>query len=165
MYNKMSSPVPTPPAAPPAPPVIPPPPPVVVPAPPAIPTTPSPPDASAPAPATTATTTASTSYLQTAENDITGAYNDIQSSSTSTTVWVLIIIWLLAGLICFIWSLVCFSADKSGTTGNKAVGTAIALLLGPFYWIYYYVNKSYCRQVQPNSGWRWGGRKGGRSRK
>ena len=43
-------------------------------------------------------------------------------------------------------SLVCFGGAYSGTTSEKAIGVVIAALFGPFYWIYFWVNKSYCRE-------------------
>ncbi len=52
-------------------------------------------------------------------------------------------LWVLAGLAAFVWSLVCFG--KSGTTTQKVIGLLISLVLGPFYWIYFYVSKDYCR--------------------
>lgn len=54
-----------------------------------------------------------------------------------------IIIWVFAGLAAFIMSLVCFGF--SGTSGDKFIGFIISFLVGPFYWIYYMSNTSYCR--------------------
>jgi len=52
------------------------------------------------------------------------------------------ILWLIAGLVAFIMSLVCFGYN--GTTSEKFLGLMIALFIGPFYWIYYAYNSSYC---------------------
>ena len=50
--------------------------------------------------------------------------------------------WVISGLVGFIMSLVCFGYN--GSTGDKFIGLIISLLFGPFYWIYYAVNSSYC---------------------
>lgn len=58
-----------------------------------------------------------------------------------------ILFWIgyeLLGIIAFIWSILCF--DKKGSLSSKIFGFFIALLLGPFYFIYYYFNKKYCRK-------------------
>lgn len=55
---------------------------------------------------------------------------------------IFIVIWLILGLIAFITSLVCFKF--SGNTNEKVLGLLIALLFGPFYFIYFYLNKNYC---------------------
>ncbi len=52
------------------------------------------------------------------------------------------IIWLLAGIIGFIMSLVC--CFYNGTTTDKFVGILLAWILGPFYWLYYIYNSNYC---------------------
>lgn len=72
---------------------------------------------------------------------------DVETAATaaiSTVTIILIIagIWMLLGFIAFILSLTCFG--KTGTTTDKVLGLIIALLFGPFYFIYYAVNKSYC---------------------
>jgi hypothetical protein len=52
-----------------------------------------------------------------------------------TSVFFIIMLWGLAGIIALIWSLICMG--KSGTNGEKFVGILIAFLLGPLYFIYY----------------------------
>jgi len=54
-----------------------------------------------------------------------------------------IILFIVLGIIAMIWSLICFG--KSGTIVEKFIGLLIAFFLGPFYFIYYYANPSYCR--------------------
>ena len=54
-----------------------------------------------------------------------------------------IFLWLIAGLVAFIMSLVCFG--KSGTTTDKFIGLILAFLFGPLYFIFFGLNKSYCR--------------------
>jgi len=67
-----------------------------------------------------------------------------QSSNTrATIVMILVVVWVLSGLIAFIYSLYCFS--KSGTTGEKILGLLLSMLIGPFYFIYLYVSSSYCK--------------------
>ena len=53
------------------------------------------------------------------------------------------IIWIALGVAAFIMSLVCFG--YSGTTAQQVIGLVLAILFGPFYWIYYLVVKNYCR--------------------
>lgn len=52
------------------------------------------------------------------------------------------IIWVLIGMIGFLMSLVC--CFYNGTTTDKFVGILLAWVLGPFYWLYYIYNSSYC---------------------
>lgn len=64
------------------------------------------------------------------------------------TVWafslimIALFLWTVAGIAAFIMSIVCFG--RSGTTGQHVIGLVLAILFGPFYWIYYYVAKGYC---------------------
>lgn len=53
------------------------------------------------------------------------------------------VLWALAGLAAFIWSLICFG--RSGSFLEKLGGLLLSILFGPFYWIYYAFNKDYCR--------------------
>jgi Mn2+/Fe2+ NRAMP family transporter len=52
-------------------------------------------------------------------------------------------LWIAAGIVAFIVSLICFG--KSGKRIDKVIGLLLAVLFGPFYWIYYMVVKKYCR--------------------
>jgi hypothetical protein len=56
-------------------------------------------------------------------------------------------LWLLFGLIGFVMSLICFG--YSGSTGEKILGIIIALLLGPWYFLYYFSSGSYCKAMPP----------------
>lgn len=56
-------------------------------------------------------------------------------------------LWLLFGLIGFVMSLICFG--YSGSTGEKILGIVIALLLGPWYFLYYFSSGSYCKAMPP----------------
>ena len=63
--------------------------------------------------------------------------------SISYLILVCILIWFLIGIIGFLLSLVCFG--RSGTIIQKLGGFGIALLTGPFFWVYYFLDTSYCR--------------------
>ena len=54
-------------------------------------------------------------------------------------------LWILVGFIAFIMSIVCFG--RSGTTEQHILGLLLAILFGPFYWIYYGMSKTYCGAV------------------
>ena len=58
-------------------------------------------------------------------------------------IFFLIILWFIAGIIAFIMSLICFS--RSGSTTDHFLGLIIALLFGPFYFLFFIFNKNYCR--------------------
>lgn len=59
-------------------------------------------------------------------------------------------LWAIVGIAAFIMSIVCFG--RSGTTSQHVVGLVLAILFGPFYWIYYYVAKGYCGKSDAFSG-------------
>lgn len=52
------------------------------------------------------------------------------------------LVWVVAGIIAFIMSLVCFA--YSGTAVEKFIGFLLAVFFGPFFWIYYFTSNSYC---------------------
>lgn len=54
-----------------------------------------------------------------------------------------VIAWIIAGFIAFITSLFCFA--KSGSVLEKIIGSLLSIILGPFYWIYYFASSSYCK--------------------
>jgi hypothetical protein len=56
---------------------------------------------------------------------------------------VLVTVWVLAGISAFVYSLYCFT--KSGTTAEKILGLILAMISGPFYFIYVAMYKAYCR--------------------
>ncbi len=55
---------------------------------------------------------------------------------------IFLIIWMILGIIAFITSIVCFGF--SGSITEKILGLVLAILFGPFYWLYFYFNKNYC---------------------
>ena len=54
-----------------------------------------------------------------------------------------IFLWIILGLTAFVSSLMCIG--KSGKFNDKMIGIVLALLLGPFYFIYLMINNNYCR--------------------
>jgi hypothetical protein len=56
-------------------------------------------------------------------------------------------VWLVFGLIGFVMSLVCFG--YSGSVGEKIMGVLIALVLGPWYFLYYFSDAGYCKRMPP----------------
>lgn len=57
------------------------------------------------------------------------------------------IAWIVLGISAFIMSLVCFG--RSGSLPHQVIGFILAVLVGPFYWIYFMVVQSYCKK-RPN---------------
>lgn len=56
-------------------------------------------------------------------------------------------LWILFGLVGFVMSLICFG--YSGSLGEKILGIVIALVLGPWYFLYYFSSGSYCKAMPP----------------
>ena len=65
----------------------------------------------------------------------------------TTFVAVLALSWVLFGVAAFFFSLVCFG--RSGSFGEKVFGFFLALLFGPFYFVYYFADGAYCRANAP----------------
>ena len=63
-------------------------------------------------------------------------------SSTSKIAVVIMFIWALLGILAFITSLVCFAYD--GSFMQNWVGFLTAIIMGPFYWIFYAYSDGYC---------------------
>mgnify|MGYP001377450025 FL=1 len=63
-------------------------------------------------------------------------------------IFILLIFILFATIGALIYSLICFG--YSGTPMDKIIGLMIAYFLGPFYWIYYYWNPTYCKNNTNN---------------
>ena len=55
--------------------------------------------------------------------------------------------WVLFGVAAFFFSLVCFG--RSGSFGEKIFGFFLALVFGPFYFVYYFADGAYCRANAP----------------
>lgn len=56
-----------------------------------------------------------------------------------------IIIWSILGVLAFFTSLICFGF-RSSSLDQKVLGLLVSLVLGPFYWLYFFFNKDYCRR-------------------
>ena len=52
-------------------------------------------------------------------------------------------IWIIVGFAAFIASIVCIG--RTGTTSQHVIGLVLSALFGPFYWIYFFVSKDYCK--------------------
>jgi hypothetical protein len=73
--------------------------------------------------------------------------DDVSSSSTmgmlSFSFFILFgIFWVVAGIVAFVMSIVCFG--RSPRVLENVFGFLLAFFFGPFYWIYYFMSKSYC---------------------
>ena len=51
-------------------------------------------------------------------------------------------IWIIAGIVAFIASLICFGYNGSMT--DKFLGLLLVLVVGPFYWLFFLFNSNYC---------------------
>ena len=69
--------------------------------------------------------------------------HEMINTSYGATLSVLAVAWALLGLAGFIYSLVC--ATKTPSVGKILFGILLAIVTGPLYWIYWYVDKDYCR--------------------
>lgn len=56
---------------------------------------------------------------------------------------IFLLVWIISGISAFFMSLACFGYN--GTVTDKFIGLLVAFLLGPFYWLYYSMSKSYCK--------------------
>ena len=55
------------------------------------------------------------------------------------------VIWSLLGVVAFFTSLICFGF-RSSSLDQKVLGLLVSIVLGPFYWLYFYFAKDYCRR-------------------
>lgn len=53
-------------------------------------------------------------------------------------------LWLMMGFLAWITAGFC-AAARSGSKGQKLFGILLAIAAGPFYFVYVYFAKSYCR--------------------
>lgn len=68
-----------------------------------------------------------------------------QEKPVSRTVIVIILLWMMLGFLAFVFSLICFAYN--GTFMQNWVGFLTAIVMGPFYWIYYFNAPGYCSSV------------------
>jgi hypothetical protein len=78
----------------------------------------------------------------------------VSSNVSGFTIGVIIgfiyLIWLFTGVLAFITSLICFAFH--GTMSDKFLGLIVALVIGPFYWLYFIFNNTgYCSRSPPNA--------------
>jgi hypothetical protein len=92
-----------------------------------------------------------TSSLLPAVPDFNKLISSIQSGSNPTaTFWaVLVLGWVLFGIAGFLMSLWCIGF--TGNFGEKFIGVIIAMILGPWYWLYFYSVPTYCARLPPPS--------------
>jgi small neutral amino acid transporter SnatA (MarC family) len=68
------------------------------------------------------------------------------NNSSDLTITILLlffmIIWMILGISAFIMSLVCFGYNSS--ISEKIIGLLLSIFLGPLFWLYYWLNKTYC---------------------
>jgi hypothetical protein len=62
--------------------------------------------------------------------------------------FIFLILWMLGGIAALITSIVCFG--MSGSIMEKVIGLVLAFFLGPLYFIFYGVNKNYCKRMGSN---------------
>lgn len=62
--------------------------------------------------------------------------------------WALVVlVWVLFGIAGFVMSLWCIGF--TGNFGEKFMGIVIAIILGPWYWLYFYSVPTYCARLPP----------------
>jgi hypothetical protein len=76
-------------------------------------------------------------------DDLKGQYK--KNLVAITSVLAIILLWGALGIAAFFMSLFCFG--RSGTTTQHIFGFVLAIFLGPFYWIYYGLARTYCLQT------------------
>ena len=60
------------------------------------------------------------------------------------------VVWMFLGIAAFVASIVCMGRGGSG--GAKLGGFLLAILFGPFYWIFYFASDEYCKATTPTQG-------------
>ena len=71
---------------------------------------------------------------------------------------VLATLWVIGGISAFIASFVCMF--YSGSMIEKVLGVLLSIVVGPFYWIYFWLMKGYCSKNKGGGGSMMGGKKG-----
>ncbi len=94
---------------------------------------------------TTATATAPTSNTTESEPVVESPKATIFQKMGVGFTLLFVIAWVVGGIAAIIMSLVCFGF--SGTSTEKILGLLLAFFLGPLYFIFYAVNKNYCRNM------------------
>ncbi len=95
----------------------------------------------------------SSSSTNTTNSTNTTKNTDIKVSKSTTNtlvgVGIFLLVWVIVGTIAFIISLFCFGF--SGSITEKIIGLVLAIFFGPFYFIYFYLNKNYCGRKSSNN--------------
>lgn len=76
---------------------------------------------------------------------VTQEYKEKNKASRAVIVLIFLFcfLWFIAGIAAFVWSIACFG--YSGTMLEKIVGLLISIFFGPFWFIYKFAVKSYCK--------------------
>ena len=92
-----------------------------------------------------------TSALLPTVPDFNKLVSSIRSGSNPTaTFWAVVVLgWVLFGVAGFVMSLWCIGF--TGNFGEKVIGVIIAMILGPWYWLYFYSVPTYCARLPPPS--------------
>jgi hypothetical protein len=67
----------------------------------------------------------------------------------NTLIGLIVLVWIVFGFAGFVMSLWCLGF--SGNVGQKIGGMFFAIILGPFYWLYFYSVPAYCARLPPPS--------------
>jgi hypothetical protein len=71
----------------------------------------------------------------------------IQQAKPVIMTGLFVFLWVLAGAIGMLYSIVC--VGQQGTFNEKLGGLVVAMIAGPFYWVYFFAMRSndglYCR--------------------
>lgn len=68
---------------------------------------------------------------------------DMVNMSYGVTLTVMAVAWAVIGLAGFFYSLFCVTKTPSILKG--IFGVALSILIGPLYFVYWYVDQDYCR--------------------
>lgn len=69
-----------------------------------------------------------------------------QKNTASSFAALIVFIWMMLGVLGFVTSIVCFAYD--GGFMQNWVGFLTSVVLGPFYWLYFfYAGETYCKST------------------
>ena len=68
---------------------------------------------------------------------------EIETKTTVQIFGLFTFVWVMIGLIAFVWSIYCFG--KAGTIFQKFVGIILSMFLGPLFFFYYRYSPTYCK--------------------
>lgn len=67
----------------------------------------------------------------------------VADAGYGVTLGTLAVGWVLLGIAGFVYSIICVGKTKS--IWKSLWGITVAVMMGPLFWVYYYVDKDYCR--------------------